>query len=161
MEPLPSVLFRLFFEAMIFGGVMDAAFVIVRALRASLFPSEETTGKRRKTAEALCIAAEDMLFCCFTAVGLLLLAFSGTNGRIRWVLPAGVFLGILLSRQTVGALLRRLSHRLTAFLRSVRRLIARIVASPVRWSARLLQRILRAVFGLLRRSVFRRTTRNE
>ena len=156
-EPLPSVLVRLFFEAMIFGGVLDVAFVLIRAVRTSFFSGEERAEKRQKTAEGVLTAIEDVLFCCFTAVGLLLLAFSGTNGRIRWVLPAGVFLGMLLSRYTVGAGLRRLSGRFSALLRTVRRGLWRVLSSPVRWTARLLWRIASAVLRRLHKSSARRS----
>ena len=154
-EPLPSVLVRLFFEAMLFGGVLDVVFVLIRAVRTSFFLEEERAEKRKKTAEVIFIATEDLLFCCFTAVGLLLLAFSGTNGRIRWVLPVGVFLGMLLSKQTVGAGLRRLSGRFSALLRAVRRVLWRVLSSPVRWIARLLWRIASAALCRLRRSAAR------
>ena len=163
MDILPSVLARLFFEAMIFGGVMDLISVLVQMINVLAFGEASQKSHRGRIGRVVFYAIEDVLFCLLIAVGLLLLAFSGTNGVIRWVLPVGAFVGFFATRRTVGVIFRKIFPRIVLLLRRMIGAIVRILFCPLRLLMKVARCIRSRIFcGNIRNFIFlSRKTKRE
>lgn len=77
------------------------------------------------------IFVEDVLFCMFSTVSFLLLAFNVGSGRIRGFAAAGTLFGFSLYYSTVGKLVYKANEKIISFLkRSVKRAIS-FFAAPI------------------------------
>lgn len=116
----PELLLQLLRESIALGVSVGLFYCALSALRILLCEKRETPFRKRlarikfplignpypmqtKHKEApfftkAVIILLDVLFCITTAVGILLLAFVGNYGRIRWFLLLGVLFGFLLTR---------------------------------------------------------------
>ena len=141
MDALPSVLARLFLESMILGGAIDLFAVLVQIFNLLIFTDSLQTMRKRTLGRVLLLAFEDVVFCLIVAVGMLLLAFSGTNGVIRWIFPVGTFIGFLVARKTIGVILRRASVIIAVYLRKIIAFAFRVLSWPFRFFSRFVRRI--------------------
>ena len=161
----PEALFRLFLESVLFGGILGIVYGLMPLLRLILFEScvirisERLERQLRFRAKASCsesmvrshlirisVFLEDLLFCLTAAVGLLLLAFVGNEGRIRWLLPIGMLIGFLLFRVMLG----RPMARLLGYLAFTVRFLALCLTYPIRLIAGVVCEAVLRVYGAIR-----------
>lgn len=153
MDALPSVLARLFLESMIFGGVLDLFAVLVQIFNLLIFTDSLPTIRKRTMGRVLILAVEDVVFCLVVAVGILLLAFSGTNGVIRWIFPVGALTGFFVARNTSGVILRRASVIIAAYLRKIIAFAFRVLSWPFRFFSSFVRRIFACVKRIVKKII--------
>ena len=181
IETTPSALFRLILQAVFLGlalGVLYSALRFTQILStgedairnekigALKFPLigtlvKERPERPRKTRKwGLCLLTffEDIVFCVSVAVGIVLLAFVGNCGQIRWFLPLGVALGFLLFRISVGKYIDRKMALIAALLTLIRRYVGFFLAFPFRIIFRKVKSICRRIVSAY---VQRRTKKRE
>ena len=133
----PAALFRLFSESLWCGGLLFLLSAILSLPRLVLFSGTEElssgvspflrrilTGKhsggaRHAHLQKIFRFFEDLFFCLSTAVALLLLAFVGNEGRIRWVSAIGMLVGFLAFRALLGRAVQGIFRLLALFVRRV------------------------------------------
>ncbi|MBR4054773.1 MAG: spore cortex biosynthesis protein YabQ [Clostridia bacterium] len=108
-----------------------------------------------KAAWLICI--EDLLFACICSVGMMLLFFNLSFGRMRFFAFPGVILGFVIWYFTLGRLFRRIcmgiSRRLYPPVRYIKGFVRTVVRTYVM--------SFRARHGLGARSYFKRRTEDE
>lgn len=152
MEFSPKLLAGLVVQAIILGGVLGFLYSLLRISRVLLggrgqYPVsrkfEETEfpiigkcllkrKKRRSARIFLMLIAflEDVLFCVIVALGIVLLAYVGNNGRIRWFMPLGVLCGFVLFELTAGRIIAAFSELLAVVIRLFVRYLIFFVLFP-------------------------------
>lgn len=153
MDALPSVLARLFLESMILGGVIDLFAVLVQILNLLIFAESPPTMRKRTPGRILLLAFEDVVFCLIVAVGILLLAFSGTNGVIRWIFPVGTFIGFFVARKTIGVILRKASVIVAACLRRIIVFFFGVLSWPFCFFSRFVRRIFACAKNIVKKII--------
>ena len=137
----PAALFRLFSESLWCGGLLLLLFEIFSFPRLLLLHRSEELSEGMSPALARMLAGgdrwgtrnsrphktfrffEDLIFCLSAAVALLLLAFVGNEGRIRWVSPVGMIFGFLAFRALFGRAMQRILRILALLVRRVLRTV--------------------------------------
>ena len=150
MEYSPKLLMSLTAEALILGVVLGLLYSLLRFSRVLLgecvperqvrlprfLASEQKSVKSdRKVSRGLtCLLRffEDALFCCSAAVGIILLAYVGNNGRIRWFILLGTAVGFACYTLTFGKLFSFASELLAAVVRFLFRYVVFVLLYPLR-----------------------------
>lgn len=158
MEYSPAVLASLTVQAIILGGVLGVLYSVLQltrlilgegqpaapqfffrrlpALFRSVSPPPKKKPRVRRVLLFLLRFFEDIFFCLSTIIGIILLAYVGNNGRIRWFILLGVLVGFVVYMGTLGVLFSRISSGLAVLIRQVVRMIFRVTVLPLRMIAR-------------------------
>lgn len=172
MEYSPQALAGLIVQAVILGLTLGFFYSVLCVVRI-LFTAGSTSEAERKLSE-ICFPLigkasvarktrrcghffvwiltffQDILFCLSASVGILLLAFVGNQGRIRWFLLVGSLIGFLLFFKTLGKLIAYFSEWISAGLHVVFRYVWFLLFFP-----------LRALFDVLRKLICNLTEKME
>lgn len=162
MEYSPKLLASLTIQAFIFGGVLGLLYSLLRLSRILFgervhsvskmqiqlprFAAERSKAltERKLTRGMLFLLRflEDVLFCITAGVGIILLAYVGNNGRIRWFILLGTALGYTCYALTLGKLFSYVSELLSMVLRLIFRSTVFVLLFPIRVAARGIRRLL-------------------
>ena len=103
---------------------------------------------------------EDLLFCIFSAVALILLFYQANNGRLRFPAILLVGVGFLLYRGTLGRLLMLFSEVIAFFVEVFFRYLVFFTTLPFRFLVRLICKRIHALASKAAR-VQKRSVRNR
>ena len=107
----------------VFLGVVYDVFRLVRII----LPKNNTV-----------IFFEDILFCMFSTVSFLLLAFNAGSGRIRGFAAFGTLLGFSLYYTTLGKLVYKANEKIISFVKkTIKKLLSFLVSPIVRISKKI------------------------
>lgn len=171
----PKLLAELFFEAFILGIILGLLYSSLHLLRVLLFGDSNRTvpqkisefsfpwiGKCLQHASSkkhgriflfLFTLIEDVLFCLCAVIGVILLAYVGNNGRIRWFMPLGVSLGFAFFALTFGKMISYFSAILSAILRVITEYIIFVLLLPLRLIMKGLRKIIHATLSKVRKQI--------
>ncbi len=182
MDISQAALARLYLYALLLGGVLGAIYDGLRitrvflgvhysrraakrlqALRLPLLPARRKRGESR--ALGTVVFFEDLLFCIFAGISLILLFYQANNGKLRFpaLLAAGA--GFLLYRWTAGRCVMLFSEAIAFFIGTAIRYIIFFIMLPFRtaakWSGRRVKRAVVHTVQADRKNKRRRFTENE
>jgi len=80
----------------------------------------------------LSIFFQDLIFCIFSAVSIILLIFYTNSGTVRWFSLLGCFMCFVLYHLTVGRLIMFVSKKIIDFIRKVLRFLYKITIIPLK-----------------------------
>lgn len=171
----PKLLAELFFEAFILGIMLGLLYSSLHLLRVLLFLDSSRTvppkisefsfpwigrclqhassKKRGRIFLFLFTLIEDVLFCLCAVIGVILLAYVGNNGRIRWFMPLGVSLGFAFFALTFGKMISYFSAILSAILRVITKYIIFVLLFPFRLFMKGLRKIVHATLLRVRKQI--------
>ncbi len=174
MEYSPKLLMSLTAEAFILGVVLGLLYSLLRFSRVLLgecVPERQVRLPRfwvseRKSVKSdrnisrglislLCFW-EDILFCLCAAVGIILLAYVGNNGRIRWFILLGTAVGFACYTLTLGKLFSYAFELLAAVVRLLCRYVVFILLYPLRAAGKGIRILFSFLIGRLRVQIRKR-----
>ena len=175
MEYSPEAFVRLSIQALILGATLSLLYSVLKIpqilfgdsgdtpvadrLRSFSFPligvpSERRSSKRHGSlVRQLITFFEDVLFGLCISMGILLLAFVGNNGRIRWFLLAGTLIGFVLCRITLGRISDRFSDIFAIMIRILFRYVTFFFLLPIRLLAKGTVKLFRRLGAIFKKRI--------
>lgn len=87
--------------------------------------------KRLRTADAVIIFFEDLIFCVFVGIVMILISYKLYFGIPRWYSFFAAVMGVVLWRKTFGKLIMSASDKIICFIYSVLRRIKALIFVPI------------------------------
>lgn len=178
MEYSPAVLASLTVQAIVLGVVLGVLYSVLELTRLVLGEGQPATPQcffRRIHALSQPVSAtpkkkprarrvflfllrffEDVFFCLSLIIGIILLAYVGNNGRIRWFILLGVLVGFVVYMGTIGVLFSRISSGLAVLIRWVARSILYVMMLPLKMMLRGIKSVLLSCKRVFERHILER-----
>ena len=170
MEYSPAILASLTVQAIILGGALGVLYSVLELIRLifgeercsipkflsirlpTLLQFDSVVAEKKSRVRSGCLFLlrffEDIFFCLSVIIGIILLAYVGNNGRIRWFILFGVFIGFVTYMGSLGVLFFRISSGLAALIRWGTRTIFHVMMLPLNMTIR----GIKSFFGFCKRA---------
>jgi len=109
-----------FIGALMLGAMLAFVFAVIKATRTVFHPSTAVT------------AAEDILYCIFSAAAVFAFLMRSSYGRLRWYIFAGVLLGWIIFKLTAGDMAAVLLAGVLKLIIGTAAVIFKIVFYPIK-----------------------------
>ena len=107
-----------FVGALLLGAALSLVFAVLKATRLIL------------NSGTFAVAAEDMLYCIFSAAAAFAFLMKFSYGRLRWYVFAGIFLGWIIFKLVIGDHLSLLLYRIAIAVFAVIKTVISILFFP-------------------------------
>jgi len=109
-----------FLFSCVVGGFLGAFYDVFRIIRIAF------------NSKWLAVFFQDLIFCIFSAISVILLVFYTNSGMIRWFSLLGCFMCFVLYHITIGRIVMFLSKKIIDFIKRVLRFLYKITVIPVK-----------------------------
>jgi len=126
-----------FLFSCVVGGFLGAFYDVFRIIRIAF------------NSKWLSVFFQDLIFCIFSAISVILLVFYTNSGTVRWFSLLGCFICFVLYHLTIGKIIIFMAGKIIAFIKKVLKFIYKITVIPVIKTVLFILKLLKKLSGFM------------